>query len=137
MDRERRAVDDVVALDHVAVVVDEEKVRDADHAEVTTERVHPEVVEQLGVTSSDVARGTLVVAELGPEPERGGQSLLAVESLLVDRGPSRRLTSVRLLHERGVYGGLLDSSVRAGIARGLDIFDLRSGLVQSSDELAR
>ena len=73
VDRERGPVHGLGALDHLAVVVDEEEVGHADHAEVPAERVDPEVVEQLRVTRGDVARRALVVAELGPEPERRGQ----------------------------------------------------------------
>ena len=104
VDRERSPVHDVVALDDLAVVVHEQQVGHADHAEVPAEGVDPEVVEKLGVTSGDVPRRSLVVAQLRPEPERRGQALLAMQALRLDRGLGRGLTGVRLLHERRVYG---------------------------------
>ena len=84
VDRKGRSIDDVIALDDLAVMVHEQQVRDADQAEVLAERVHPEVVAQLRVAGGDVPRRPLVISELRPEAERGGEPLLAVEALLLD-----------------------------------------------------
>ena len=53
-------------------------------AEAHAERVHPEVVEPLGVAGGDVAGDALLEAELAEEPEAGGEALLAVQALLLD-----------------------------------------------------
>ncbi len=65
-----------------------------DVAEVHAERIHPEVVEPLGVPGGDVAGHPLVEPELREQAERGGQALLAVEALvggIVERHPGRQL----------------------------------------------
>ena len=59
--------------------------RDPDLLEAHAERVDPEVVEQLGVAGRDVAGDALVEAEAAEQPERGGEALLAVAALLLDR----------------------------------------------------
>ena len=59
-----------VALDDLALVVDEEQVGHPDVAEVHAERVDPEVVEQLGVAGGDVAGDALVEPELAEQAER-------------------------------------------------------------------
>ena len=83
VDGERGRVDRPVALDHLAVVVDQDQVGDPDVAEVHAEGVDPEVVESLGVAGGDVAGHALVEAELREQAEGGGQPLLAVEALLL------------------------------------------------------
>ena len=70
VDRERGAVDRRVALDDLALVVDQDQVGDPDVAEVHAERVDPEVVEVLGVAGRDVAGDALVEAEPAEQPER-------------------------------------------------------------------
>ena len=52
--------------------------------EAHPERVHPEVVEALGVAGGDVAGDALVEAEPPEEAEAGGEPLLAVQALLLD-----------------------------------------------------
>ena len=54
VDDERGLVHRPVALDDLAVVVDEDQVLDPDLLEVHAERVHPEVVEPLGIAGGDV-----------------------------------------------------------------------------------
>src|SRR5581483_4236998 len=84
VDHERSGVDRPVALDHLTLVVDEDEVLHADLLEVHPERVHPEVVEALRVTGGDVPRDAFVEAEVTEQPERGGQPLLAVATLVFD-----------------------------------------------------
>ena len=73
------------ALDDLALVVDQEQVAHPDLLEAHAERVHPEVVGQLGVAGGDVAGDALVEAEVAEEPEAGRQALLAVAALVLDR----------------------------------------------------
>ena len=75
----------MVPLDHLALVVDQDQVGHPDVAEVHAEGVDPEVVGPLGITGGDVPGHPFVEAELGEQPERGRQPLLAVEPLLVGR----------------------------------------------------
>ena len=86
VDGECRLVHRQASLDDLAVCVDEQQVGHFDLAEADAERVHPEVVVVLRVAGGDVARHPLVEPELGEETEPGGQPLLAVQALLVDRG---------------------------------------------------
>ena len=53
------------------------------------ERVDPEVVGVLRVAGGDVAGHALVEAEPAEEPERGGEALLAVQALVLDRRAAR------------------------------------------------
>ena len=89
VDGEGRAVDRPVALDHLAVVVDENEVAHPHMGERLAEGVDPEVVGPLRVAGRDVAGDALLVAEVGEEPEGGRQALLAVEPFLL-RGLERR-----------------------------------------------
>ncbi len=102
VDRKGGAIDDVVALDDLAVVVHQEQVGDADQAEVLAERIHPEVVAELGVARRDVPRRPLVVPELRPEAERRREPLLAVEALLFDGRERLGMADVLLLHARSL-----------------------------------
>src|SRR5438874_4397364 len=99
MDDERGLVDRRVALDDVALVVDEQQVGDADVAEARAEGVHPEVVEALRVARRDVAGHALVEAETPEQPERGSEALLAVEALLLDRRELRQVPAFGHLRE--------------------------------------
>ncbi len=85
VDGERGLVDRPVALDHGAVVVDEDEVGDPDQVEAEAERVDPEQLGVLGVAGGDVAGDALVEAEAPEEAERGSEALLAVEPLVLDR----------------------------------------------------
>src|SRR4051794_13919701 len=90
MDGEGRPVDNPVSLDDVALVVDEDKVADADVGEGLAERVDPEVVGALRVPGRDMTGHSLLVAEVGEQPEGGGQAPLAVEAFLFDGVERRR-----------------------------------------------
>ena len=85
VDRERGGVHRRVAFDDLAVVVDADQVGDADVLEAHPERVDPELVEVLGVAGRDVPGDALVEPELPEERNAGGQALLAVQALLLDR----------------------------------------------------
>ncbi len=69
MDDEGRSVHRMVALDHVALVVAADQVRDIDLAEMDAERIDPERVEGLRVARGDVPRDPLVEAEFREQPE--------------------------------------------------------------------
>ena len=95
MDGECGRVEGPVAVDDLAVVVDEDQVLDADLFEVHPERVHPEMVEQLGVSGGDVTRHPFVESKMPEQAKGGGEALLAVPSLVLDvveRGKLRRKT---------------------------------------------
>ena len=83
VDHERRGVHRPVALDDLAVVVDEDEVLHPDLLEVHGERVDPEMVEQLGISGRDVAGHALVEPELPEQAEGRGQPLLAMPALLL------------------------------------------------------
>jgi hypothetical protein len=84
VDRERGAVHRPVAVDDLALRVDEQEVADPDALEVHPERIDPEVVEVLRVTGGDVAGGALVEAEVAEHAECGREPLFAVPALVVD-----------------------------------------------------
>ncbi len=81
MDVERGHVDRLVSLHHVSQMVDQDEVGHPDQAEVGAERIDPEVVETLGITSGDVAGHTLVEPEFGEQAQPGGQALLTEQAL--------------------------------------------------------
>ena len=91
----------LVAVDDVAVVVDEDEVADAHVAEAEAERVDPEVVGELGVADRDVAGDALAEAEAAEDAQRAGELLLAVEALLLD---GRRTSAARRATAFGVSG---------------------------------
>ena len=93
---ERRPVDRPGAVDHLALVVDEEQVADAHVPEAEAERVDPEVVGELRVANGDVAGDALSEAQAAEDPQRTGQLVLAVLTLVLD-GLERRDVEVRLL----------------------------------------
>jgi len=89
VDGECCRVDRSVPFDDFAGVAHENQVGDPDVAEAHGERVHPEVIGQLRVACRDVAGNTLGEAEATEQPQRAGQLLLAVQSLLLHGGELR------------------------------------------------
>ena len=116
VDGERGGVHAAVALDDLALRVHEEQVGHADVAEAHAERVHPEVVEPLGVTGGDVPGDALLEAELAEEPEPGGQALLAVLALLLD-GVELRQVPAFVAAGRSAIGWPCRSSVERRSSR--------------------
>ena len=85
------------AVDDVARVVDEDQVADLDVAEAVRERVDPEVVRELRVASGDVPGHALAEADPPEDPQRAGELLLAVQTLLLDASrtsAARRVATV-------------------------------------------
>ena len=70
------------------------------------ERVDPEVVGQLGVAGGDVPGDALVEAERAEQPERGGQPLLAVQALVVDRGRTSAGSPCTIARAAGVLAAI-------------------------------
>ena len=110
MDHERGAVDRLVAVDDVALVVDEDQVADAHVAEAHAERVDPEAVGELGVAHGDVPGDALAEAEPAEDAQRAGELLLALEALVLDRREGRRQQV-----EPDLLGRQLDAVDRAGL----------------------
>ena len=90
VDGEGGRVDRAVALDDLSGVADEDEVGDPHVAEAHAERVHPEVVGQLGIACRDVPGDALGEAEAAEQAQRAGQLLLAVQALLLHGGELRR-----------------------------------------------
>ncbi len=110
VDDECGQIEGPVALDHVALVVDEQEVLDADLPEAHAERIDPEVVGVLGVPCRDVAGRALGEAEPPEETEGGGQALLAMPALLLARSRTRGKAWVIRSDGMGpVYGRLYRS----------------------------
>ena len=63
MNRESRGIDVVVALDHLALFVDQHKVGGTNLREVHAERIHPEPVSVLRVARRDVAGHAFVISK--------------------------------------------------------------------------
>lgn len=70
------------AVDDRPTIVHQEEVLNPDLLEIHTERIDPEMVEQLGVAGGDVPGGTFVKAEVPEDPERGGEPLLSKGAFL-------------------------------------------------------
>src|SRR5437764_7582413 len=104
VDGEGGRVDGVVTLHDLALVVHQDEVAHPDVAEVHAEGVDPEVVGTLRIPRRDVAGDPLVEAEPREETERGRQTLLAVQPVVLDRVELRRQGEPRLRH--------LDTSTR-------------------------
>ena len=85
VDGERRRVHRPVALDDVALAVDEDEIGRPDLAEAHAERVDPEPIGVLGIAAGQVAGDALVEPEAVEQPERRGHALLQVHALLVGR----------------------------------------------------
>ena len=83
-------------------MVDADQVGDPDEVEAEAEGVHPEQLGVLGISGRDVPGDPLIEPEPTEEAEGGGQPLLAVEPLLVDRGEHGVA-----LREFDGHGGLL------------------------------
>ena len=90
------------ALDHLTVVVDQNQIGHPDVAEVHAEGVDPEVVQALGIPGCDVASDALVEAELGEEPEPGGQALLPVGPMIRFGEPGRAGSVTPVLRPRPI-----------------------------------
>ena len=84
VDRERRGVDGAIADDDLALVVDTDEIAHRHVLEVLAERVDPEVVEVLGIADRHVAGDALGEPEPAENAQSAGESLLAVEALLLD-----------------------------------------------------
>ena len=89
VDGEGGPVERALTLDDLALVIDEEEVRGLDGAEVLAQAIHPEAVGVLGITGGDVAGHPFVEAVLGEDAEGGGEPLLAVQALVLDRRAAR------------------------------------------------
>ena len=90
VDHERGPVHRRVALDDLALVVDEEQIADAHLAEALAERVDPEVVGALRVAHRDVPGDALGEAEPAEDAQRAGELGLAVGPLVGDVVERRR-----------------------------------------------
>ena len=90
VDHERRPVDRGVALDDLALVVDEEQVARPHLAEALAERVDPEVVGALRIADRDVPGDALGEAEPAEDAQRAGELGLAVGPLVGDVVERRR-----------------------------------------------
>ena len=76
-------------LHDLALVADQHQVGDTDAAEMDAQRVDPELVRVLGVARGDVAGAPHVEALSAEQPIAGGQPLLAIEPLRLERGLDR------------------------------------------------
>src|SRR5262245_59501171 len=76
VDGEGGDVDRVFALDDLAIMVDQDQIRDANLAEIHAEGIDPEMILFFGVARGDVPCDAFVEPEFGEEAEGGGQPLL-------------------------------------------------------------
>src|SRR5438046_2404863 len=89
MDRERRSIDRLIPLDHLALFVNQDQVRNPKLSEVEAKGIDPETFRVLGVADGDMAGNALVKTEPGEQAERGGEPLLAMAALFLEGGKSR------------------------------------------------
>ena len=133
------------AFDDLALLVDADEIGGSDVAEAHAERVHPEVVEVLGVTRGDVAGDPLLEAELAEEPEPGREALLAVQTLFLDGFELRQVPAGLVGH--GQTASLVclcpPSVLRPGRRQALEVDDAavvvheQAGRAALGDQLAR
>ncbi len=64
MNRERRTVHFALAFDDFAVIVHQQKIGSANLAEMHAERIHPKMVEALGIARGNVAGHAFVETAL-------------------------------------------------------------------------
>src|ERR1035441_10606361 len=81
MDCEGGGVDRPVAVNNLTAVVDEDEVLHPDELEVHAERVDPEVVEPLRISSGDVAGEALVESEMSEQAKSRGEALVPVPGI--------------------------------------------------------
>ena len=84
------AVDRPVALDDLALVVDQDEIGRADEVEAEPQRIDPEAIGPLWIASGHVTCDPFVEAEAPEQPEGGGQPLLDVGPLVLDRVELRK-----------------------------------------------
>ena len=84
VDGEGRLIHRHVTVNDGTVVAHQQQIADPDVPEVHPERVHPEVIGELGIAGGDVPGHTLVETEPAEQPERRGKILLAVQALLLE-----------------------------------------------------
>src|SRR3989442_3694525 len=90
VNRKGRGIQGILAFHHLAAMIHQDQVRDADLAEVHPERIHPEVIPAFWIAGGDVACHSFVEAEAGKEPEGSGKPLFAMLSLLFERSKRQR-----------------------------------------------
>src|SRR2546425_9657548 len=73
VDGKGRGIHGILAFHHLAAMIHQDQVRDADLAEVHPERIHPEVIPAFWIAGGDVACHSFVEAEAGKEPEGSGK----------------------------------------------------------------
>src|SRR5271169_3799181 len=91
MDHKRCPVNRTSPFDHIALVIDQDKVGGFDSVERHPEWIHPEILGVFVLSYRDVTCYTFGEAEPAEESEPGGQLLLAVLALRLDRAEDRRL----------------------------------------------
>ena len=90
VDHEGRSIDRALTVDHLAVVIHQDQIRDPNVSKVHAERVDPEVVEQFGVARRDMPGDALGESELAKDAQGSGETLLAMTSLGFNRGEGGR-----------------------------------------------
>jgi len=83
------------ALYHLATMIYQNQVGDANLSEVHPERIHPEMVQSLRIASGDVASHSLVESKRREDAEGGGQPLFPVPALFFCGGKGWRLGQVK------------------------------------------
>src|SRR5437870_3798894 len=81
MNRKSGEIDFSMAFDDFAGVIHQNQVGGANPAEVQAKRIHPEMIEALGVACGDVAGDAFVKTEFGEEAKSASEALLAVAAL--------------------------------------------------------
>jgi len=87
---DRRAVHEIPALDHGALVVDADQIGRAELVETHAERIHPERVGELRVTHGDTACDAFGESEPAEQSKPRSELRLAISALVGDRIELRR-----------------------------------------------
>ena len=82
MNRKCGRVDRLVTNHHLAILIDQDQITNADGSEMLAERVEPEVVREDRVADTNVPSYAFIEAALGEDAKGTGEVLFAVEAVL-------------------------------------------------------
>ena len=99
VNRKSRAVHRMVALHHIAMMIDPDQVGDFHLTEMHAVGIDPESVSELGVARGDMPSDTFIKSKAGEQPKRASELLLAMQPFLCQRaelGDGRKAARVAI-----------------------------------------
>ncbi len=90
VNRECRSIHRILSFHHLASVIHQNQIGDANLAEMHAEGIDPKMIEPFRVAGRDVAGHSFVESEARKKAERAGQALLAMQALFGQSAELRR-----------------------------------------------